>query len=73
MISDAIALISQIRPLLDKLEERVCDGAGEGTVASTFRPYNDFASDATKIILASTEFIDEAVRELQIQVRVSEV
>ena len=59
---------SQIRPLLEKLEERVCDGASEETVPPTFYPYKDFAQEATKIIVAAAAFIDASVQELQIQV-----
>ena len=61
---------SQIRPLLDKLEERVCDGAGtsDDALPSTFKPYKNFAEDASKLLALSATYIDGAVQELGVQV-----
>jgi hypothetical protein len=58
----------QIRPLLDKLEENVCDGASDDALTASFKPYKHFAQDASQILRESVAFIDAAVKDLQVQV-----
>ena len=59
---------SQIRPLLDKLEEMVCDGDSDDTLSASFKPYNRFAQEAAQILSVSATHIDAAVQDLQVQV-----
>ncbi len=59
---------SQIRPLLDKLEEMVCDGASDDALSVSFKPYKHFAQDAAQILLESASHIDAAVQDLQVKV-----